>query len=121
MFRPNRTCGLRRRLDTFDAYGQPQFGDVETIKCAIVRYDTKTDHTPVRADGSATRGNIDEFKASGRILVEARTRPKWGDILIIDGKVFNIKEAEPRHHVLGHIDHYECDTEKREDQLGDED
>lgn len=120
MFIPNRTGHIRRKGDTYDEYGQSTYGDKETIRCALVRFDTKTEHTTVRADSSATRGNIDEFHTSGRILVPVSVNPSWGDLLILDKRVFRIKEVEPRYNVLGKLDHYECDTEKSQDLFGDE-
>jgi hypothetical protein len=119
MFIPNSTCLLRRKLPGYDKYGQATYGDKETIPFALVRFDTKTEDSTVRADSSATRGNIKEFHASGRILVPVEVLPNWGDILIIHNVVFRVKEVEPRHNVLGVLDHYEIDFEKSEDKYGD--
>lgn len=120
MFIPNRTCEIRRKGTTKNVFGQPTFGSPETIKFALVRFDTKTEDSTVRADSSATRGNIKEFHASGRILVKPDVNPKWGDLVIVDKKVFRIKEVEPRYNVLGMLDHIELDLEKFEDMFGDE-
>lgn len=120
MFVPNRTCIIRRQTGTFDRYGQATFAPAVSIRFALVRFDTKAEDTTVRADSSATRGNIKEFHASGRILVEKRYMVSTGDLVVFDGKVFRIKEVEPRYNVLGKLDHYECDLEKSEDNFGDE-
>ena len=120
MFIANRTCQIRRKSKSFDAYGQPSYGQKENIRFALVRFDTKTEDSTVRADSSATRGNIKEFHASGRVLIDKRHIPVHGDILIVDNKVFRIKEVEPRYNVQGQLDHYECDLEKFEDLFGDE-
>jgi hypothetical protein len=119
VFIPNRTCHIRRKGPA-DLYGQYSYGDKEAIRFALVRFDTKTEDSTVRADSSATRGNIQEFHASGRILVAKKHVPKHGDIVIVDNKVFNIKEVEPRYNVQGQLDHYECDLEKTADKFGDE-
>lgn len=119
MFIPNRTCHIRRKGKNFTAYGEPQYGVLEPIRFALVRYDTKIEDSTVRADSSATRGNIQEYHASGRILVKPNVSPKWGDILLIEKKTFKIKEIEPRFNVLGLLDHYEIDFEKVEDVFGD--
>lgn len=119
MFIPNRTCGLRRKGETYTVFGQVEYGAIETIKFALVRFDTKTEDSTVRADSSATRGNIKEFHASGRVMVKPNVNPSWGDLLIIDTKVFVIKEVEPRYNVLGKLDHYELDLEKFEDIFGE--
>lgn len=120
MFIPNRTCYLRRKSKTTDMYGQYTYGQKEAIRFALVRFDTKVEDSTVRADSSATRGNIKEYHATGRILVEKRYTPKWGDVVIVEGKVFTIKELEPRINVQGALDHWECDLEKFEDLYGDE-
>lgn len=120
MFRSNRSCRIRRKLNQYDKYGQPLYASPETIKFALVRFDTKVEDTTVRADSSATRGNVKEFHATGRILVEKLSKPGYGDLVAFDGKVFRVKEVEPRYNVLGKLDHYECDLEKSEDLFGDD-
>lgn len=120
MFIPNATCYIRRKGIGFDKYGQTKHGAKTAIRFALVRYDTKTEDSTVRADSSATRGNIKEFTASGRILVPTSVKPTWGDLLIIYGKVYRVKTLEPRFNVLGALDHYEIDYEKAEDLFGDE-
>jgi hypothetical protein len=73
-------------------YGQHTYGQKEAVHYALVRYDTKIEDSTVRADSSATRGNVKEFHASGRILVEKRHNPKFGDlVVIVEGKVLTIK------------------------------
>lgn len=119
-FIPNRTGIIRRRSKTTDAFGQYTFGKRENMRFAVVRFDTKTEDSTVRADSSATRGNIQEYHASGRVLTAIAVKPKWGDLMVFDGKVFRIKEVEPRYNVQGKLDHYECDLEKSEDLFGDE-
>jgi hypothetical protein len=86
----------------------------------MVRRDTKTEDTTVRADSSATRGNSKEFVATGRILVKPNVKPNWDDLLIVEGKVYRIKEVETRFNVAGKLDHYELDFEKAEDMFRDE-
>lgn len=120
MFIPNRTCSLRRKRPTTNGYGEIIYGSKETIKFALVRFDLKIENSTVRADSSASRGNVNEFHASGRILVPVSVNPTWGDLVIIDRKVFKIKEVEPRYNVLGIQDHFECDLTRVEDNLGDE-
>lgn len=120
MFIPNGTCYTRKKTSGFDKYGQPTYTAKQLIKYALVRFDTKTEDSTVRADSSATRGNIKEFHASGRILVPTIVAPKFGDIFIIEGKVYKAKGVEPRYNVLGKLDHYQIDYEKAEDLFGDE-
>lgn len=120
MFVANRTAILRRKTTQYDAYGQALYEDPISIRFALVRFDTKVEDTTVRADSSATRGNVKEYVATGRILVEKRHKPNYGDLIAFDGKVFRVKEREPRYSVLGKLDHYECDLEKAEDLFGDE-
>lgn len=120
MFIPNATCHIRRKLTTFDKFGEPAFAAKTPIRFGLCRYDTKTENSSVRSDASATRGFIDEVHASGRILVPARSKPMWGDILIIYGKTYNAKQIEPRYNVLGVLDHYQIDLEKTDDRFGDE-
>lgn len=112
MFIPNRYCFLRRKAENADIYGQYLYDEPVRIKFALVRLDTKSEDSTVRADSSATRGNIKEFVSSGRILVKENVNPNWGDLVIINDKTYRIKEVEPRYHVLGHLDHYELDIEK---------
>lgn len=120
MFVANRTCILRQKLKQYDAYGQATYASPKRVRFALVRFDTKIEDTTVRADSSATRGNMKEFHATGRILVDKRYKPDHGDLVAFDNKVFRIKEVEPRYNVLGKLDHYECDFEKSEDMFGDE-
>lgn len=120
MFIPNRTLKLRRISTTYDRYGQASYSAPVSVRFALVRYDTKIEDTTVRADSSATKGNTKEYKASGRILIEKRFTPKHGDMILLEDRVFKIKEVEPRYNVLGKLDHYECDFEKCEDKFGEE-
>jgi hypothetical protein len=120
MFRPNRICQFRPKMNQYDEYGMAMFAPTVSVPFALVRFDTKVDDTTVRADSSATRGNVKEYSASGRILVVKTFKPAWGDMVTFDGKVFKVKEVEPRYNVLGLLDHYECDLEKSEDIFGDE-
>jgi hypothetical protein len=119
MFIPNRTCHMRRKGKTFTGHGQPSYGALEAVRFALVRFDTKTEESTVRADSSATRGNVNEYHASGRILVRPNVIPKWGDMFIIEKQCFKVKEVEPRFNVLGKLDHYELDLEKADDVFGD--
>lgn len=120
MFIPNRTGYIRRKSTSTDQFGQYTYSDKEAIRFALVRFDTKIEDTTVRADSSATRGNVREYHSSGRVLIDKRNTPSWGDILFFDDKVLRIKEVEPRYNVLGLLDHYECDTEKAEDLFKDQ-
>lgn len=120
MFRANRTCLFRTKSKEYDKYGQAKFSAPIKVRFALVRFDTKVEDTTVRADSSATRGNIKEYVASGRILVEKGFQPNWGDMVFFDNKTFYVKEVEPRYNVLGKIDHYECDLEKSEDRFEEE-
>lgn len=120
MFIPNRSCILRKKMKEYDAYGQARFSQPVSIRFALVRFDTKVEDTTVRADSSATRGNVKEAQSSGRILIDKRHKPATGDLVTFNDRVFRIKEVEPRYNVLGALDHYECDLEKSEDLFGDE-
>jgi len=120
VFIPNRIAYIRRKSKTTDMYGQHTYGQKEAIHYALVRYDTVIEDSTVRADSSATRGNIKEFHASGRILVEKRHNPDFGDLVIVEGRVYQIKGVEIRFNVLGKLDHYQCELEKYEDLYGDE-
>lgn len=114
MFISNNFCQYRKKSATTNLYGEASYDPVIKIPYALVRYDTKTDDSTVRADSSATRGNVKEYHSSGRILVPVSVNPNWGDIFIIEGKIFKAKEVEPRYNVLGKLDHYEVDIEKGE-------
>jgi hypothetical protein len=120
MFIPNQTCHIRRKSTQINLYGEYTYGAKETIHFALVRFDNKQEDSTVRADSSATRGNIKEFHASGRILVAKNHNPLSGDLVIINKTVFEIKEVEPRYNVLGKLDHWECDLKKYADLYGDE-
>lgn len=120
MFIPNRIAYLRRKSKATDMYGQHTYSQKEPIHYALVRYDTLIQDSTVRADSSATRGNIKEFQATGRILVHKRHNPTWGDLVVVEKRVYEIKEVEPRFNVLGILDHWEVDLEKFEDLYGDE-
>jgi hypothetical protein len=86
------------------------YGPKKRIPMGLVRFDLKVDISTVRADASATRGNVKEFHASGRILVPVSVNPKTGDLFIIEGEYFKAGEIEPRYNILGKLDHYEIDT-----------
>lgn len=111
---------MRRKSSIKDKYGKATFGAKENIQFALVRYDTRSSDTTVRADSSASRGNIRELHTSGRCLVPVAVGPSRGDLIIINGLVFSCMEIEPRYNVLGKLDHYEIDFEKAEDIYGDE-
>lgn len=119
MFIPNNTCYIRR-AGGVNRNGEKTFSPKESIRFGLVRFDLKVEDSTVRADSSATRGNVKEFHASGRILVPVSVKPNYGDIVIVEGRVFRIKEVEPRFNVLGFLDHYELDLARSEDKFGDE-
>lgn len=112
MFIPNNYCFIQRRSASANAYGEYSYGPKERIQYGLVRYDLKVEDSTVRADSSATRGNVKEYHASGKILVPAKVKPNWGDIFIIEGQIFKAKEVEPRFSIMGNLDHYEVDTER---------
>ena len=120
MFIPNGYCQIRKLLPSFNVYGEPEYGPLETIPFAQVRFDTKIEDSTVRADSSATRGNVKEFHASGRCLVPKTVIPNWGDIFIIHGKTYRCKQVEPRYNVVGQLDHFQVDYSKAEDYYEDE-
>jgi hypothetical protein len=120
MFVPNGKCQIRRKLPGLNKYGEPLYGNKQTIPFSQVRFDTMTSPSTVRADASATRGTSEEFHASGRLLVPASVAPTWGDLFIVHGKVVRCKQLEPRYNVLGQLDHFQIDYEKALDIFGDE-
>jgi hypothetical protein len=120
MFIPNRIAYIRRKSLSADMYGQYIYGEKEAVHYGLVRFDTKIEDSTVRADSSATRGNIKEFHASGRVLLHKKHNPNFGDLLVVENKVFEVKGVEPRFNVLGKLDHWQCDLEKYEDLYGDE-
>jgi hypothetical protein len=114
MFIPNNFCYMQRKLKGSTGTGDPLYGAKKRIPYSLVRFDLKVDDSTVRADSSATRGNVQEFHASGRILVPVSVAPNWGDLFFIEGQAFRAGEIEPRYNVLGVLDHYEIDTVRSE-------
>lgn len=110
MFIPNNFCFMQRKLKGYSANGDVKYSAKKRIPFSLVRFDLKVDDSTVRADSSATRGNVKEFHASGRILVPVNIKPTWGDLFTIEGQLFEAQEVEPRFNVLGVLDHYEVDT-----------
>lgn len=120
MFIPNRIAYLRRKSKNADMYGQHTYGQKEAVHYALVRYNTSIEDSTVRADSSATRGNVKEFHSTGRVLLHKKHNPAFGDLIIVEGKVFEIKGIEPRFNILGILDHWQVELEKFEDLYGDE-
>jgi hypothetical protein len=120
MFIPNRIAYLRRKSKNTDMYGQYTYGQKEAVHYGLVRYNTLMEDSTVRADSSATRGNIKEFHSTGRVLIAKKFNPSFGDLIVVENKVFEIKGVEPRFNILGLLDHWQCELEKYEDLYGDE-
>jgi hypothetical protein len=114
MFIPNNFCYMQKKMPGHTGSGDALFGPRKRIPYSLVRFDLKVDDSTVRADSSATRGNVQEFHASGRILVPVSVKITWGDLLFINDQQFKVSEVEPRYNVLGILDHYEVDTVRSE-------
>lgn len=107
MFRPNQTCTIIVASGKTDIYGQPQASLRIGERCAIVRLVTTNQHSTVRADSSASRGNAKELVTDSLILLTKTTRANLDDLIEINGVKLRILSKHPRYAVTGELDHFE--------------
>lgn len=110
MFLPNNS-GLLAKRAGMNVYGEPSFAKATKTPCGVVRLNTTSQKTSVRADSSASRGAADELVSDAKILFPATALIDFGDRFEISGMVLRVIKVEPRYAVPGHLDHYEVDFE----------
>lgn len=106
MFIPNTTATVYPKTG-LNIYGEPSFGSSYLVECGIVRINTASINTTVRADSSASRGSSDEEVSVAKILFKKPINR--GDKVVIQGMTLLAIKTEPRLAVTGVLDHYEVD------------
>lgn len=104
MFSPNTTGILKRRLG-YNKFGEPLWSAPETVPCAVVHLQVKTQKTSVRTDSSATRGNAEEVASTARILFPIGVFVEKDHKFTIRGNELRVVSVEPRFAVSGRHDH----------------
>lgn len=107
MFKPNQTCTITLASRKTDLYGRPLPGRKVRERCSVVFLNVTQEHSSVRADSSASRGNAEETTASAKLLMTTATKASVDDIIEIGGAVLKISGKSPRFDVRGNLDHYE--------------
>ena len=108
MFLPNIRCQYQRR-GPLDIYGKASFEPVKNGMCGIVRLESASEATSVRADSSASRGSAKEELITGRLLFPASVKLQQGDVVIVQGMKLTVQSVWPRHSVTGKLDHWQLD------------
>ena len=106
MFIPNNQARVKAP-GGFNKFGEPTFGPVRTVPCAVIALNRTTEKTSVRTDSSATRGNAEELAASAKILFKPGIAGQ-GMKVEIAGFELRIIDVQPRYAVTGAHDHDEC-------------
>jgi hypothetical protein len=111
MFLPNRPCQIRKRIPSFNVYGEPEDGYAPPVDalCGIVKLTFGVDQTSVRTDSSASRGNADEITADARLLFRPLYDIALGDMIVAEGRTLKVVDVQPRIAVIGRLDHYQVD------------
>lgn len=113
MFIPNNQGTLRRKIGT-NVNGEALYGGpIPGVPCGVVHLNFSAEKTAVRADSSASRGNADEPLHFAKILFPAIVKPALGDQFHIHGLSLEIAKSEPRFSIMGALDHYECDLDRK--------
>jgi uncharacterized Zn finger protein len=108
MFLPNAKCRIQLSTGETNLYGQPKPGRWITEPCTVVKLILKTEHTSVRADTSASRGNAEELLADAKVLLAAHSQAKIGDVIELEGALLRITGMEYRRDAMGRLDHLEA-------------
>lgn len=108
MFLPNSKCRIQLSTGETNLYGRPKPGRWIAEPCTVVRLVLKTEHTSVRADTSASRGNAEELLADAKVLLAPNTRAKIGDVIELEGALLRITGMELRRDAMGRLDHLEA-------------
>lgn len=108
MFIPNKVAILKRKTG-HNLYGVATYAPGQKIQIGVVRIETMSDPTSVRADSSASRGSAMEETILSRILVARNVTVKQGDVLEVDGIALTVQSVWPRWAVTGDLDHYQLD------------
>ena len=106
--RPNLTCVVTP-LEGWDEYGSEKFGTPREERCGVVKLNSYTEPTSVRADSSATRAYADELKAQSRLLFPNSSTIKQGDKVELQSLALRVVSVWPRHDVGGEFDHWQVD------------
>lgn len=110
MFIPNLKVALRSRVSV-DLYGRPTFAAPRTIRCGVIRLQEMSQHTSVRTDSSASRGNAMEETVLSRILVPAKVLVNQGDEIDIGDFTLTVSSVWPRYNIAGKLDHWQVDLD----------
>ena len=94
-----------------DLYGQELPGDSFKSKCAIVKLNTSSIKTSVRADSSASRGNAREVTHDARLLFSPKINLEIGDKVQINRVDLKVLGIFPRYTIAGALDHLQVDAE----------
>lgn len=109
LFRPNLDCVVVQSSGK-DVYGQPKPATRFKERCAVVRLQTTSLKSSVRADSSASRGSAQELVADTLLLLSKNTHARIDDVIEVAGKKLRVIGIHPRYDLLGALDHHEVEA-----------
>ena len=107
-FRPNQTGLLRQRVG-YEVGGRPKFSAPKKVGLSVIKFETNTGKSSIRADTSGSKSRAGEEANDGRILVDIRAIFEVGDVIEINKIMWKIDKKTPRYDQAGRPHHYQVD------------
>lgn len=105
-------CQIARATGQFDSSGNELYGPNRPARCAVVKLNSRSEKSTVRADSSGSRGAAQEVLPDIVLLFKAGNAPDLEDRITVDGVKVRVTARMPRYLVTGAIDHYQVECEK---------
>lgn len=107
MFIPNLIGKLAKRTG-YDVYGRSVTSDPVMCRFSDISLALLSQSTALGANSSGSQGSSKEtISNQAKILVSPNTEISIGDIFSFNDDAFEVIGIQPRHSVMGRLDHYE--------------
>lgn len=105
-------CQIARATGRFDDSGNELYGADRPAVCAVVKLNSRSEKSTVRADSSGSRGAAQEVLADVVLLFKPNAAPQLDDRITVGDMRVTVTARMPRYLVTGGIDHYQVECEK---------
>lgn len=114
MFLPNTHADIYRRTAEVNNFGRAVYEPRKSVPVAVINMRVGSQKSSVRADTSASRGQMEQMEGDAAFLLPIYVQVAEGDVFHKDHLWLEVSSVEPRRNLLGQLDHNEVAFKKVE-------
>lgn len=114
LFSPNTRADIYRKTAQVNNFGRPTYEPKKSVPIAVIHMSIAAQKSSVRADTSASRGQMEQMEGDAMFLLPIYVKVNEGDVFHKDHLWLEVAMVEPRRSIQGNLDHYEVVLRKVE-------